>query len=154
MNDFKNKMVVPKSNGEKDNFTSYSHRDKPRIQRERFPAQSPLATNYAGDELSRLTVVRAEIQKIRLNVQRELELAKQIRAKAERYQQETAELKRKTGEEIQKVLADIRMIRITAQEELETQRKYTSAARIKALSIAFQEGDTQGSEREKEAISV
>ena len=135
------------------------------------------AMNHTEDGLERLILARGEIKKIRLDIQKELELAKQIRTKAERYQQEIeakarsqaqmlilqtrlatqkeiSELKRKTGQEIQKVLTDIRMIRITAQEELETQRNFTSAAKIKALSFSFQKGERQDSKREKETVSV
>ena len=177
MNNTKKNTDVPKNSSKKDNFTAYAHPDKSRVQREKLSSQFPLASNHAEDGLERLILARDEIKKIRLNIQKELGLTKQIRAKAERYQQkieakarsqaqmlilqarlatqkEIAELKRKTGEEIQKVLVDIRMIRITAQEELETQRNFTSAARIKALSFSFQEADGQRAKREKEAISV
>ncbi len=38
------------------------------------------------------------------------------------------------------VLADIRMIRIMAQEELAAQRKFTDAARLRTMSMAIQDG--------------
>jgi hypothetical protein len=53
-------------------------------------------------------------------------------------QRETEELIRKASEEIQKVLADIRVIRITAQEELAAQRKFTDAAKLCSMSLALQ----------------
>ena len=114
--------------------------------------------NNVGDELGKHRTAYAEIQQIRRSAQRELQMARQRRTEAERYAQETemkarsqaqmlilqtrlatkkeiTELQRKTEEEIQKLLVDIRMVRIMAQEELETQRKYTDASRINALSV-------------------
>lgn len=102
------------------------------------------------------------IQQIHLRAQRELELIQQIRAEAVRCrreietkilsqaqilnihtrlttQKEIAELKRKANEEIQKILADIRMVLIAAQGELEAQKKFTGAARIRALSLEVEE---------------
>lgn len=116
-------------------------------------------TNYIESELVRLRMAGTEVQRIRLSAQHELNLARQMRAEAERYLRETetkarsqaqmiilkarletrkelAEVKRRTTEELQKVLIDIRMVRIMAQEELEVQRKITNAVRrIKNLSI-------------------
>ena len=103
----------------------------------------------------------ASVQKIRLSAQRELEAIRQIRAEVQRYQQEMAtkarseaqqlilhtrlatqkeieELISQANAEIQKVLADIRVIRITAQEEIAAQRKFTDAARIRSLSLEIQ----------------
>lgn len=120
-----------------------------------------LSAEYNEDDKKRLRASLAEVERMRLYVKRELVLARNIRRTAEIYQQESetkarsqaqllilqarletqreiAELKQTTSEEIQKVLADIRMIRITAQEELETQRKFTNAARTKALSVSHQ----------------
>ncbi|MDD4860280.1 MAG: hypothetical protein PHR56_08805 [Dehalococcoidales bacterium] len=117
------------------------------------PAARKVSPRSEGSDVS-------DVEHIRHAAQRELELARQTRLAAERYQQETetrarsqaqllilqarldtqkeiAGLKQKASEEIQKVLADIRMIRITAQEELETQRKFTNAARIQALSLEY-----------------
>jgi hypothetical protein len=110
-------------------------------------------------------------------MQRELGIARQIRTEAERYQRETetkarsqaqililqarlatkkeiAELKRNIKEEIQRALTDIRMIRITAQEELGAQRKFTDAARIRALSLAVQQEAGERSASEEETIGV
>ena len=132
------------------------------VKTERIPKSNSTygAKNRHGDAL-------AEVERVRHMVMRELDIARRIRAEAERYrletetkarsqaqlivlqarlstQKEIAELKRKTTAEIQKVLADIRMVRITAQEELEMQRKFTNAARIKSLSIKpCQQADTK-----------
>lgn len=116
---------------------------------------SPIKDNYGS-----LKEAAAVVQRIRLSAQQELEMARKLRTDALRYQQETAtrarseaqqlmlktrlatqreveELIRKASEEIQKVLADIRMIRITAQEELATQRKFTDAAKLSNMSLAI-----------------
>jgi SepF-like predicted cell division protein (DUF552 family) len=121
-------------------------------------ARRPAAIGTMEDELAKLRAAAAAVQKIRLSAQHELQLAKQMRTSAEKYQQETEtkarsqaqqlilharlstqkeveELIRKAGAEIQKVLADIRVIRITAQEELAAQRKFTDAAKIFSLSF-------------------
>jgi len=136
-----------------------------------------VTNDCTGDELAKLSAVSDEVQKLRLGVQRELELVKQIRAEAERYRleigakarsqsqllmlqarlatrKELAELKRGVTEEIQKLLVDIRMLRIASQEELEAQRKFTNAARICALSYALP-AKTKGSfEDERETVGV
>jgi RNA-splicing ligase RtcB len=133
-----------------------------------------VANDSVKDELARLKAAAVAVQEIRLSAQRELELAKQARDEAQRYQQETEakarsqaqqiilqarqatkevtqkeikelihreieELVHNASAEIQKMLADIRTIRIAAQEELATQRKLTDAARIQSLSPALQE---------------
>jgi endonuclease IV len=54
-------------------------------------------------------------------------------------QKEIEEIIRQASEEIQKVLADIRVIRITAQEELAAQRKFTDAAKLSSLSLSMKE---------------
>ena len=132
------------------------------------------ATSSIENERARLRLAAAEIHKIRLSAQRELELARKMRADAKRYQQETEakarsqiqqlmlrtrlatrqaiqqemetliskdveELIRPAIAEIQKMLADIRAIRITAQEELEAQKLITDAARINSLSFKLRE---------------
>jgi hypothetical protein len=133
-------------------------------------APSPAAPSAAKDELARIRAEAAAVQKIRLSAQHELRLAKQMRAEAQKYQQQTEAKARsqaqqlilrtrmaiksdieeyirkeieetihKAGAEIQKMLADIRAIRITAQEELATQRKLTGAAKIYSLAAPLQE---------------
>ncbi|MFC2001997.1 hypothetical protein ACFLUZ_05820 [Chloroflexota bacterium] len=142
------------------------------------PSAQPLAANDPiEDELTKLRAARIEVQRIRLSAQRELVLAQQMRVKADNYRQETetkarsqahtlilqarlatkkeiAELKREVGDTVQRILADIRMLRITAQEELGAQRKFTDAARIRALSLAIQEEAGEKSESEEEAVGV
>ena len=135
------------------------------------------AASSIQNERDRLRLAAAEIQKIRLSAQRELELAKQLRTEAQRYQQETEtkarsqaqqlilrtrlstqkeieELIRKASAEIQKVLADIRVIRITAQEELAAQRKFTDAARLFSLSLALKEDSGGAEEKRKKPLPV
>ena len=167
----------------------------------KLSARPSAAAGCIEDELTRLKAAGSAVQRIRLSAQRELELARQMRVQAQRYQKETEtkarsqaqililqarlatqkdieELIRKASAEIQKLLADIRMIRITAQDELETQRKFagaarmirltaqeeletqrnfTSTARIRALSLAIQgepEKPEERKEKKKEAVKV
>jgi hypothetical protein len=121
---------------------------------------APAGAGLKKDELSTLKEAAATVHQIKNNALRELELARRMREDARRYQQETAtkarseaqqlvlktrlatqreteELVRQASEEIQKVLADIRMIRIMAQEELAAQRKFTDAARLHTMSLAL-----------------
>ena len=111
------------------------------------------------DEFASLKAAASVVQRIRISAQRELGLARRMRADAQRYQKETEmkarseaqrlilktrlstqreieELIRQASEEIQKVLADMRVIRITAQEELavQTQRKFSDAAKLNSMS--------------------
>ncbi len=132
---------------------------------------------HSGNELTKLRRTLAEIQRIQIEMKRELQLVKRIRVEAERCQQdieararsqaqmfllqtrlvtkrEIAELKGTYGEQIQRMLADIRMIRITAQEELDTQRKFTDVTRIRALSFSYQEDTGQLLESKEETVNV
>jgi hypothetical protein len=136
-----------------------------------------LAQGLKKDELNSLKEAAFAVHQIKLNAQRELELARKMRDDAHRYQQESAtrarsdaqqlilrtrlatqreieELIRQASEEIQKVLADIRMIRIMAQEELAAQRKFTDAAKIRSMSMAIQDGFAQPDiKRKKQLVS-
>jgi hypothetical protein len=119
-----------------------------------------------GSELNRTKDACAEIRRMRISAQRELQLARQARIEAERYLREIetslrsqaqmivlsarmatkkriAEVSRETRQEMQKVLADRRLVKNTAQKELEAQQKFTNAARIKALSMMFPEKSEQ-----------
>ena len=112
------------------------------------------------DDYSILREAALSVQRIKISAQQELEQIKRMHAEALRYHQETAtkarseanqlilhtrlttqreieELIRQASEEIQKMLADIRVIRITAQEELAAQKKFTDAAKINSLSLSF-----------------
>ncbi len=130
------------------------------------------------DNLAILKEATATVQQIKLAAKRELELARKMREDARRYQQETAtrarsdaqqlilrtrlatqreteELVRQAGEEIQKVLADIRMIRIMAQEELAAQRKFTNAAKLRTMSLAIKdEGEKPETKEKKQPTST
>ena len=55
---------------------------------------------------------------------------------------EIEELISQANEEIQKIMADIRVIRITAQEELAAQKKFTDAARLRSFTLSLQEEKT------------
>jgi hypothetical protein len=130
--------------------------------------KNPVPTQFNNglrkDELSSLKEAASAVHQIKISAQHELEQARKMRGDAYKYQQETAtrarsdaqqlilrtrlatqreieELIRQASEEIQKVLADIRMIRIMAQEELAAQRKFTDAARIRSMSMAIQGED-------------
>lgn len=115
------------------------------------------------DDYDSLRNAAEAIHRLRLSAQQELEMARRLREEAQQYHRETTtrarseaqqlvlksrlqtqreveELVRKASEEIQKVLADIRIIRITAQEELAAQRKFTDAARLCTLSQTFMQG--------------
>jgi hypothetical protein len=125
-------------------------------------SMSPMSAGPLKDDYSTLRDAVTSVQHLRASAQQELELIKRMRADTIRYQQETAtrarseanqlilharlatqreieELIRKASEDIQKMLADIRVIRITAQEELSAQRKFTDAAKLNSLSFSFKE---------------
>ena len=139
-------------------------------------APERVSTSSMGDGLTKLRAAVLEVRKIRLYAQRELELAKQMRAEAQRYLQQTEtkarseaqqlilrtrlqtqkdieELISQSSAEIQKVLADIRVIRITAQEELAAQHKFTDAARICTLSLEVQKEAGQPEEKRKKQLA-
>jgi vacuolar-type H+-ATPase subunit H len=54
-------------------------------------------------------------------------------------QREMDAIIRQTNEEIQKVLADIRVLRITAQDELATQRRLTDVATLNSLTLSIKD---------------
>jgi vacuolar-type H+-ATPase subunit H len=112
-------------------------------------------------ELAKLRTAADAVKQIRFSAQRELEMARRMRADAQKYQVETAtrarseaqqlllharlttqkeieEIISKASAEIQKMLADMRVLRVTAQEELAAQKKFTDAARISSLSFNVQ----------------
>jgi hypothetical protein len=128
----------------------------PRTGAAKMPAM-PMRDDYAS-----LRDAVTSVQRLRATAQQELELIKHMRSDAVRYQQETTtrarseanqlilharlatqrqieDMIRQASEEIQKMLADIRVIRITAQEELSAQRKFTDAAKLNSLSFSFKE---------------
>jgi vacuolar-type H+-ATPase subunit H len=116
-------------------------------------------------------------QQMILNAQRELELARRLRMQAQRYLQETEikarseaqrlilqtrlairkeieEVVSQANEEIQKVLADIRVIRITAQEELAAQKKFTDAARLRSFTLSLQEEEQEPKTKPKKRVTT
>lgn len=138
---------------------------------------TPSQTGSMKNDYDSLKEAAQAVQRIRLSAQQELEIARKMRADAHRYQRETEtrarseaqqlilqarlssqreieELIRKASEEIQKVLADIRVIRITAQEELAAQRKFTDAARISSMSFAIQDNDEKPTKKKKPAADT
>jgi SepF-like predicted cell division protein (DUF552 family) len=113
-------------------------------------------------ESSSATAEISTLHNILASARQELEIIRRMRADAAKYQRDTAtrarseahqlilharittqreieEIIRQASEEIQKVLADIRVIRITAQEELAAQRKFTDAAKLNSLSLSMKE---------------
>jgi hypothetical protein len=142
-------------------------------------ARLPIPSRANGstmDGVSSLKSAALDIQQIRLSAQRELVIAKKLRADAQKYLQETEmkarsqaqhlllqarlatqrevkELVRQANEEIQKVLADIRVIRITAKEELAAQRKFTDAARLHSFTLSLQEEDQEPEEKTKKQLA-
>ena len=67
---------------------------------------------------------------------------------------EIEDLVSQANEEVQKVLADIRVIRITAQEELAAQKKFTDAARLRSFTLSLQKEDTEPKERESKRTTA
>jgi hypothetical protein len=123
----------------------------------RSPSIRPISENSAGSGKT-----AGPLYRIQAIAQQELDLIRRMRAEAVKYQQETAMkarseahrlvlhtrlttqreiegMVRQANEEIQKVLADIRVIRITAQEELAAQRKFTDAAKLNSMSLSMKE---------------
>jgi len=175
VSDKMNRVIVSKGNVKKANLAVYPHHKDPGGQMGKLLTPNSVATRPIERDLDKLREAAASVHQIRLSAQRELELAKQMRVEAQRYQQEMAtkarsqaqqlilrarlasqkeieELIRQASDEIQKVLADIRMIRITAQEELGAQRKFTDAARLCALSMALQEETGQPEGKRKKQL--
>lgn len=138
---------------------------------------SAAAGSIAG-ELASVREAAVAVKQIRLRAQRELELARQMRVEAQRYQQEMETKARSQVQqlilrtrlaargvvqkeisevvhrdvegiahnavtEIHKMLADIRTIRITAQEELATLKKLIDAGRIYSITSTLPEGITE-----------
>ena len=128
----------------------------------KMPKPAPLAASPIKDDFSSLKEAAQAVLRIKLSAQQELEQIRKMRADTFKYQQETAtkarseasqlmlharlatqreieELIRQASEEIQKMLADIRVIRITAQEELAAQRKFTDAAKLRSMSLSIKD---------------
>jgi hypothetical protein len=120
------------------------------------------------------------LRRVLASARKELELIRRMKAETAKYQQKSAtkarsdahqlvldarlkthreieEIIRQASDEIQKVLADIRVIRITAQEELATQRRFTDAAKLNSISMslkdAFQKSTAPATEKKPEAVN-
>lgn len=140
-------------------------------------AFDPTPPSSIKDDFASLQDAASKVQQLRQSAQHELDQARKMRAQAQRYQQEAAtkarseaqqlilrarlstqreieELIRKASEEIQKMLADIRVIRITAQEELAAQKKFTDAARIHSLSLSIGEEDEKPERKRKKQLII
>ena len=123
-------------------------------------------TDSTGDLASNIKSAILSVQQLILLAQRELVKARKIHAQAERYLQETEtkarseaqklilqtrmtirkdteKLMRQANAEIEQVLADIHMIRLTAQEELAAQKKFTDAARLRSFTLSLQKDDME-----------
>ncbi len=60
---------------------------------------------------------------------------------------EVQEMIREAKEEVHKVLADIRVIRMTAQEELAAQKKFTDAARLRSFTLSLSRDEMEPEEK-------
>ena len=130
------------------------------------PTPGITGADATGEIASNAKTTLLTVQQLILLAQRELATARKMRAQAEKYLQETEtkahseaqklilqtrltirketeKMMRQAEEEIQKVLADIRMTRITAQEELAAQKKFTDAARLRTFTLSLQKDDTE-----------
>jgi len=172
------KIVVQKRNVQKVATATLPTLSNTGVQLKKMPVGVSSAISPIKDDFASLKKAALIVQQIRISAQQELEMTRKMRADAQRYQQETTtkarseaqqlilrarlatqreieELIRQAGEEIQKVLADIRVIRITAQEELATQRKLTDAAKLNNLSLALKRGlEKPESKRRKQLTAV
>ncbi|MFH1648020.1 MAG: hypothetical protein ABID71_10165 [Chloroflexota bacterium] len=144
---------------------------------DKLPTPGAASARPMKDEFSSLKEAAAAVQRIRLSAQRELAQVRKMRADAQRYQRETEtrarseaqqlilrarlttqreieELIRQASNEIQKVLADIRVIRITAQEELAAQRKFTDAARLSSLCLTLKDMPKKPETKKKKQLAA
>ena len=126
------------------------------------PVPLPARTSGAGGTGNGARAARAEVEKQLAMVHRELEQVRRLRVETEQYQKtaivrankeaqmlilntrqamrrEIAALRQKFSAEVEKLVADIEALRVTAQHELTAQRKFTDAAKIRAISGSFPE---------------
>ncbi len=176
MSNITEQAIVPKGKVKKVNPAGYPHRRDPGGQMGELPSPRSVATSPIQDELAKLRAAATSVQKIRLSAQHELELARQTRANAQRYRQEMEtkarsqaqqlilrtrlatqkeieELLRESSAEIQKLLADIRMLRITVQEELAAKQKLTDATELCSLALTLQEETAEPEEKRKKQLA-
>jgi hypothetical protein len=172
MNNQTSKTVPPKGNAPKAHAGTIPSRTGTGLSARRALAAGPMQSEFTSLKEAALV-----IQRIRLSAQKELEAVRKMRTDALRYQQETAtkarseaqqlvlrtrlstqreieEMIRQASEEIQKVLADIRIIRITAQEELAAQRKFTDAAKLSTMSLAIKKNLDKTEVKKKKQLAA
>ena len=171
------KIVVQKRNVQKVATATLPPLSNTGVQLKKMPMAVSSAVSPIKDDFASLKKAALIVQQIRMSAQQELEMTRKMRADAQRYQLETTnkarseaqqlilrarlatqreieELIRQAGEEIQKVLADIRVIRITAQEELATQRKLTDAAKLNNLSLALKKDLEKPENKRKKQLTA
>jgi hypothetical protein len=136
----------------------------------------PTTAKSAEEELAKIRAAASAVQQMRLATQHELALARQMRAEAQKYlremetkgrseaqqlilrgrldtKKEIEELIRQTSADIKKFLDDIRVIRITAQEELAAQKKITDAARLTQLSLELDDQIAEPNGKKKRELA-
>ena len=127
-------------------------------------------------EMTQLRAAAADIARLRAVAIRELEEVRKTRVETKQYQQqvitraqseaqrlilhtrlalkkEAEEVRRVTGEEMQRILSDMRILRVTAQEELWAQRAYSDAAKIKSMGKTSPPGK-EATRKRGEAVGV
>ncbi len=135
------------------------------------PAHLPAKS--AADSFMSYSETAIALKQVLAKAKAELKLIQKIKEDTTRYQQKVATqarseahqlilnarvtthheivaIIRQASEEIQQVLADIRITRITAQEELATQRRYIDAAKLNSLSLSIKDAFTKPTESGKE----
>ena len=171
------KTIIQKGNGQKASTATLPPRVNTQGQVRKMTVPVSSAIGLMKEDFASLKEAAQMVRRIRLSAQQELEITRKMRADAQRYQQETAtkarseaqqlilkarlssqreieELIRQASEEIQKVLADIRVIRITAQEELATQRKFTDAAKLSTMSLAIKKDMEKSEGKRKKQLAA
>jgi len=124
------------------------------------PVPLPMRTSGAGGARNGLRAAHVEVEKQLIMVHRELEHVRRLRVEAEQYQKATvakanreaqmlilntrqamkreiAALRQRVSAEVEQLVADIQTLRIAAEHELTAQRKFTDAAKIRAISGSF-----------------
>ncbi|HEY97507.1 MAG TPA: hypothetical protein G4O16_04925 [Dehalococcoidia bacterium] len=132
------------------------------------PQSQPASNVKSTPTIPRPAALPSQPQSV--SAQRELEAARRLRMQAQRYLQETEmkarseaqrlmlqtrltirkevqEMIREAKEEVHKVLADIRVIRMTAQEELAAQKKFTDAARLRSFTLSLSRDEMEPEEK-------
>lgn len=127
----------------------------------------------AGDGFMSYSETAVALKQVLAKARAELKLIQQMKGETARYQQKVATqarseaqqlilnarvtthheieaLVRQASQEIQQVLADIRITRITAQEELATLRRYSDAAKLNSLSLSIKDAFTKPTEPDKD----